>query len=65
MALQAKLGPQRRLNGAVVQGLKSKGTRKIDVSVQGKLGTTPILVAIDCAHLNDNVDVMKVGIAKI
>ncbi len=64
MALQAKLGAGTAVrHGEVVTGRKSKTDRKIDVSVRGKLGTSSILVAIDCAFLNKNVDVLKVGIA--
>lgn len=65
MALQAKLGAGAEVRHAeVVMGRQSKSERKVDVSVRGTLGTASVFVAIDCAHLDTNVDVMKVGIAK-
>lgn len=57
--LQAKLGQGVEVRrGEVVVGRKSK----VDVSVHGRIGTSPIFVAVDCAHLKDKVDVMKVGL---
>lgn len=64
MALQAKLGDGAEVrHGEIVRGVQSGTERKVDVSVRGTIGTASIFVAIDCAHLDQNVDVMKIGIA--
>lgn len=64
MALQTKLGNGAVRHGELVKGRQSGTDRKLDVSVRGTIGSAKVFVVIDCAHLNDNVDVMKIAVAK-
>lgn len=65
MALQTKLGPGAEVRrGETIVGRHSEAERHVDVSVRGRLGTSSLFVAIDCAHLEKSVDVLKIGVAK-